>query len=100
EELALAEDLDQLGPQPGPGALEPLRGRPAGGEQRDDPLRPLPGQGDGEERQHGTDGELHRTSSWPGRVRWPCRSLPLGNIRRRVGGADTRSSTRRPTVPP
>jgi hypothetical protein len=30
-----------------------VRGRLAGGDQPDDPLRPLPGQGDGEEGEHG-----------------------------------------------
>ena len=66
QELALAEDLDQLGPEAGPGAhLEPVGGGLAGGDQPGDPLGPLAGQGDREEGEHGPDGELHRTSSRP-----------------------------------
>jgi hypothetical protein len=67
QQLALAEDLDQLGPEAGPGALEPVGGGLAAGDQPGDPLGPLAGQGDGEEGQHGPDGELHRASSRPGR---------------------------------
>jgi hypothetical protein len=69
EQLALAEDLDQLGPQAGPGALEAVGGWLAAGDQPGDPLGPLAGQGDREEGQHGPDGELHRTSSRAGGVR-------------------------------
>jgi hypothetical protein len=79
EQLALAEDLDQLGPEAGPGALEPVGSRLAGRDQAGDPLGPLAGQGDREEGEHGPDGELHRTSSRPV-ASAAARSLPLGNI--------------------
>src|SRR4029453_9979733 len=67
----------------------PAGSKRLGGGRPVDPLGPLPGRGDGEEGEHESDGELHRTSSWPGRVRWPCGSLPLGNIRRRIGWAES-----------
>ena len=57
-------NLDQLGPEAGPGAHEPVGGGLAGGDQPGDPLGPLAGQGD-REGEHGPDGELHRTSSRP-----------------------------------
>src|SRR6266498_611749 len=66
EQLALAEHLGDLGPDPAPGALEALGRRLADGDQAGEPLDPSPGKADGEEGDHGPDGELHEVLPWRG----------------------------------
>jgi hypothetical protein len=58
QQLALAEDLDHLGAHPGPGTLEALGRRLANPDQPDELLGSAARQGDGEEGDHGPDGEL------------------------------------------